>query len=90
MHGCGAHLCRFMLALESGYQFPSLLSLLAKDVFQVCRPYLVVRTHVENLVGQGGSHKIPLMQARLLRSCGMFPNGEASILRILSLTPVEA
>jgi hypothetical protein len=50
MDGCGAYLCSFVLALERGYQFPSLLSLLKEDVFQVCRPVLVVRIHVENLV----------------------------------------
>ena len=60
MDGCGAHLCRFMLAFESGHQFPSLLGLLKESVFQVCRPTLGVRTQVENLLGLGGRHRIHL------------------------------
>jgi hypothetical protein len=32
----GADLGRFMLALETGDQFPSLLGLLQEDIFQIC------------------------------------------------------
>jgi hypothetical protein len=68
MDGCGAHLCCFMLAFESGHQFPSLLGLLKENVFQVCRLTLVVRTQVENLVGLGGRHRIHLELDALVAS----------------------